>query len=588
MKKIIATFVFLLFGLTFFATAQKERNYIYVLDCTRSMTGFGGNPNIWNQTLQFLQEDIDSQDSDAHIVIVPFQNKPYHQITFDRSSFTPKMWTNDIRPKLDSLVKQAANTNICDAWTAAMSHVNTNKYNYVYLLTDGRDNVKGVAALCNLLSSWCGKYRDTHAFYVMLTKNAIDENIVQAVSGCEQIDLVKEAGTVFVGLDNKTLNINSHQLPALRMLSINSVRPINARVECADPYFSVQLENDAFKGGQGRVKVSLKVSYQQFNQAIGGNEHYAIQAQLIPTTAKVRCENPDFSIEVINKPERILTTKIEKGTKLNNASYYPSFLFWDETVLDTLNVDLEATFNKEAKTYKSAMRIKVASFNEHGEAMPDDYQLLFNGSPLQGNEFTISAEDSKSGLLQIVFNRDAATGKRYFKLSSAGASNLDRVNEVAPRDVEFTLSTKYSIDYNPLAVILFWTGVAFLTLLIVWFCMLKPLNFPKFKGVSFAVLQGVKGVSIFLNVPLKGYRKVVLTNQQQKQSAFSRIFTGRINYFVNEEFTSPIEIEPAKNAIHARFNHMAWTLTPSAKIAKYQEHELENLNTNSKFKVNVQ
>ena len=95
------------------------------------MIGFGGNPNIWNQTLQFLQEDIDSQDSDAHIVIVPFQNKPYHQIAFDRSSFTPKMWTNDIRPKLDSLVKQAANTNICDAWTAAMSHVNTNKYNYV-------------------------------------------------------------------------------------------------------------------------------------------------------------------------------------------------------------------------------------------------------------------------------------------------------------------------------------------------------------------------------------------------------------------------------------------------------------------------
>ena len=47
--KTLKTFALLfMFLLSLASTAQRERNYIYLLDCTKSMTGYGeGNPNIW-------------------------------------------------------------------------------------------------------------------------------------------------------------------------------------------------------------------------------------------------------------------------------------------------------------------------------------------------------------------------------------------------------------------------------------------------------------------------------------------------------------------------------------------------------------
>ena len=53
--------------------AQRQRNYVYLFDCTWSMKRPNG---IWEQAKQFMKDDIDQLDENANVTIVLF-----HQIT---------------------------------------------------------------------------------------------------------------------------------------------------------------------------------------------------------------------------------------------------------------------------------------------------------------------------------------------------------------------------------------------------------------------------------------------------------------------------------------------------------------------------
>ena len=52
--------------------AQRERNYIYVLDFTKSMTGYGGSPKIWNPTRDYLRKELEKHPPGTTLHIVPF------------------------------------------------------------------------------------------------------------------------------------------------------------------------------------------------------------------------------------------------------------------------------------------------------------------------------------------------------------------------------------------------------------------------------------------------------------------------------------------------------------------------------------
>lgn len=55
MKKIFAIFLVLIFSFPAFCQSQtRQRNTIYVFDCTGSMTGYNGAPDIWAPTKAFL------------------------------------------------------------------------------------------------------------------------------------------------------------------------------------------------------------------------------------------------------------------------------------------------------------------------------------------------------------------------------------------------------------------------------------------------------------------------------------------------------------------------------------------------------
>lgn len=145
--------------------AQRERNYIYLFDCTQSMITV---QDIWEPTKTYLREDIERQSPSSTVTIIPFQGNAHPAIQFECKDFN---WSK-IEEQFNKYIKDKTNTNICSAWDNGVKHIDVNKDNYLYILTDGEDNVYGTEALCQRIREWCGKYKNSYAFYVMLTESA--------------------------------------------------------------------------------------------------------------------------------------------------------------------------------------------------------------------------------------------------------------------------------------------------------------------------------------------------------------------------------------------------------------------------------
>ena len=55
--------------------AQRERNYIYVLDCSNSMLGY----HLWDPTMNFLEKSIGNLSDNSMVTIIPFQGKVFEK-----------------------------------------------------------------------------------------------------------------------------------------------------------------------------------------------------------------------------------------------------------------------------------------------------------------------------------------------------------------------------------------------------------------------------------------------------------------------------------------------------------------------------
>ena len=522
----------------------KKSNYIYIFDCTKSMINYG----ILDETLEFLHQDINERIPGNEITIQLFQGKTLESVHFMREDFNDKKWA-----ELEKLIRDHAqnvtNTNICSAWEEGMHFIDTGKYNYIYLMTDGEDNAhgkEGTAMMCKLIREWCGKYRDSRAYYVELYKGAMNSDILKAIKeSCNIIPIHSGDHDHFMAFDKQTITFNTRELDKFARLHSDWSRESPLGVSCSDPYFSVAIDGEKLKeGGVADFKISPKMNLKEFNQAINHSPEYRFTIKLKTDRKDLKIHHPEIEVVVINKPERIINTEVAEGVDLGCANYYPPFLFSGESELDTLTTDLKAQFNEEAIHVGSSLKMQVIS-----DIDGDSFTLLYNGKEMTDKTFTISKDDLQNRL-QIVFGREAKDGERNFILKTIEARQLDRVNQTVPEDFIITLEAEYDIDWNPLKTALFWAGILILALLILWLCVLKPVTRPNFKGVRRISLEDKKDTSYYKTVAAKGYRKIILCQQAKKQNALSKLFGGAINYEINERWTHPIVITPHHRGIH--------------------------------------
>lgn len=557
-----------------FAAAQRERNYIYLLDCTKSMMGYNGAPDIWKPTKDYLKSDIERQTPGTMVHVVPFQGKNLPSYSFEATKFNWKSMESD----LDEIIQNVTNTNICDAWDLGLKFIDVNKDNYIYLLTDGVDNVKGTAELARRLREFCGKYRNTRAFYVLLTKNAtkVDAAIRQIVDNCPDemfVDISQKIIPFGTFDDNITIYANTLKLTKTHKLNFSAAGVFPASVVCNDENFSIAIEGGKIKDGNVSVKISPKKDIKAINSTLPDTYEFTFDVK----AKGVQIINPTVKVVMTNKPERELEI-ISEEQDMGDAEWYDSFLFWGSKEPDTLKVDLKAIFNEEARKDGSTVSVKIADTERL-----KDYKLFFNGNEVTDGTIRFNANSMPANTtLSVVYNSDAKEGKRYLRIIADGPKDLESINGAPVTEFEVTTRGEYDVVWNPLKTILMWLCIIILAALAIWFLILKYIFFPTFKVGSVMVTD-----PYYSNIRLKGARRLIFSNKKIEQSALNRIFTGTVICNVNGCWSQPLIMDPAKKKIRVQRNR-TYVFDPyGAQLNPHTDYVVDNTETNEKIKMTI-
>lgn len=556
--------------------AQRERNYIYLLDCTKSMTGFKGSPNIWKPTKSYLKNELEKHTPGTSLHVIPFQKAVLPCFNFNAEEFNAKKW-KEIEGKIDYYVENPTNTNICDAWKANDRYIDLHKDNYIILLTDGKDNVNGMAAVAKMLSDWCGKYPNTYAFYVQLTEAAIDQGVAKVIDICDNEFVIDASKGIpcFGGFDKGLIiYANTLNLKKIHKIGFSSVGKYAARAVCTDPYFDVKIIDNKIEGGRVPIQIVAKQPVPQINAALPDTYNFTFDVQ----SEEVNIINPTIKVQMTNKPERSLEILSEE-TSMGKATWYDSFLFWGASNPDTLSVDLKAVFNEEAKKDAASVQLLAIDADEK-----KDFKLFYNNQLIENGKIMISSKENTPSILSIVFNPKAQEGTRYLNVKFVAKQELDKINDQPVEQYKLTLRSKYVEKWNPLKIILMWLCILVLAALILWFLIVKHFIYPSI---------GVKTIQIndpyFSKVNVKGKRRVVFTNKNMKQSLISRIFTGEILYKKNEIWTSPLAFEAGTRRKMLRVMRTKdYVFDPyTSTLTAPNDYVVENINDKTKMKITI-
>ena len=188
--KLVVCFAVCLYGFGMNAQTITSEKRIYLFDVTKSMVGRGSvnTPDIFDEVKKSLEEAIeDIADPRTEIVIIPFTNKPAPDEEIIHGTIAKK---DTLQMQIESLDVKSGNTNIADAWLKGIEHLDSTKVNYMFLLTDGLHNTgPNMETLYERLRAWdtISRGRYIFSFYVMLTSNAIEQEIQQITGNTRQM-----------------------------------------------------------------------------------------------------------------------------------------------------------------------------------------------------------------------------------------------------------------------------------------------------------------------------------------------------------------------------------------------------------------
>ena len=579
MNHIKSILFFVLFLSTTSVIAQRERNYIYLLDCTKSMTGYGsGNPDIWDKTKDYLENELNNQTSGTTLHVLPFQSnvlQGYHFLSEDLD------WPK-IEKDLDEIVQNISNTNICAAWDAIDKYIDKHKDNYILLLTDGHDNVNGMDAVASKLRNWCGKHPNTYAFYVQLTKAAVDNRVAEAINICENefvvdaSDATRNKGIPVFGSFDKGLIIyaNTLNLSKTHKIGFSSAGEYNAKAVCNDPYFDVKVVDGTIKNGIVPIQIEARKEISEINSEIPEIYDFTFDVK----GSNVDIINPTVRVRMTNKPERTLEMPSDEAN-MGKATWYDSFLFCGASEPEQLDLDLNTVFNGEAKKDGAIVEFSVTETDG-----AKGFRLLHNGKPIENGRITLSAKAGDKNILSIVYDKDAEEGTRYLTLKPVAKGNLDKINDQPVEEYTLSVRSKYCEKWNPLKTILMWTGIILGAVLLLWFIVLKHILYPTIKVTTIQINE-----PYFSKVKVKGARRVVFTNKIMHQSMINRLFTGRIEYKKNEVWTSPLAFEPGSKKRTLRvIRTKDYVFDPYTSVLKApSDYTITNTNDNTIIKITI-
>jgi len=312
----------------------KKEKRIYMLDITKSMWGSGNNIDIFEEVKNALYKGIeDINDPETIVTIIPFQATHTYEVlpswTFKSGNLTK---LKAVKSKVDTYnvnTVPGGYTDIYSALKKAKDNIDKDRINYIFLLTDGEQSKIpsatkktskidfSIVDLKKSLNNWCdfSMDRNSHLFYVMLSKAAINESIVNIIN--EECNAYIVQGTnmniAFVKPKPKRLKLNLHDDPT--DIEIN-LEANNWGYLKEDTIIDLDLEdNSIFELVDDAVKIESKKLVVKLKNK-GGLSFLELQKVsdiesnlllTLSTKDDLKILNPKIDIVVKNHKERILT-----------------------------------------------------------------------------------------------------------------------------------------------------------------------------------------------------------------------------------------------------------------------------------------
>lgn len=169
----ILTVIFLL-SLLLSAQAQRERNYIYMVEATPSML----HPdNLGKNTRRWLYNEVKALQ-EGTVTLIPYQSEPQKPITFDVNGATDNQidgYLGKAGKTIWKLMQNDGKANLYAALKDAVKHIDNKKDNFIYILSNSTD-LENEEAVCRFIRNWCTMKPDNvYIFYIMLTRNAYSQ-----------------------------------------------------------------------------------------------------------------------------------------------------------------------------------------------------------------------------------------------------------------------------------------------------------------------------------------------------------------------------------------------------------------------------
>lgn len=577
--KYIGLLIAILTGVPF-SYGQREKNNIYLFDCTGSMK----SNRLWEPAKTALDATISTQTSvtGSQFCVIPFGDTPYRYISFGSNQYADEKSVID--DALDKHISEAKYTRISGVLKAGFSKIDPNRENRIYLLTDGMPNGgDSPQKVADVISQWCANHRNCRLFYVALTNGVINPVIRKAIDDCRDAFVVQCEDKVIPQIADISacdLYTSLEELGNARELIFSMPGKYGIRAEAADSLFEVRIQNNSADGG--RILLSLsprqKLDIASLHQKLQGRE-YTFPVSLQCTDKRYFIANPVVMIHVSDEiPAGVTIAQGVDELKTEGAEWYGPFLWSDAAPDSKVMWDLTPVFRNELQNSVLDLTFRAA------EGQNADFQAWYNGRSLS-NGGTIKVEPGKPALIEVQFNHDASAGKRYFSLTPSRAEGLDNINGQPADDYEGTsLRTTYSVRWNPLKTFLFWLGIALLCALVIWFVILRRIFFP---AITMGKIIITGPGTYYATKRIKGARKVILTSGRRSQNIFSRIFTGEIRFIRADHFAPPLTIAAAGGKKKVKLHQenksgSAWEIYPASIFGQYEKGTATNRKTGDK------
>lgn len=533
---------------------------------------------LWEPAKATLDATISSQTSiqGSQFCVIPFGDNPHQPFEFDSSNYNGTK--SAINKAFDNYINQEEFTRISNVLKAGFKIVDANKDNKIYLLTDGMPNGGDSPKLvANTIREWCGNHHNCRLFYVALTKGVINPEIKQAIDDCPDAYIVQCENKVIpqiADLSPSEVYTNLAELSTPREISFSIPGKYALAVEANDSLFDVSVAENAAIDGKIKVYLIAKNGddQAQLYQKLQGRE-YSFPVKIQCKEKGYFIANPEVIIHVSDEtPSKLAIARGEDELRAGGAEWYDSFLWSDAAPEEKIRWDLSPIFTHQFYNSKLTLKFQADNGNEA------DFQAWFNGNPIN-NGSIIQILPDYPAILEVQFNHDAYSGKRYFSLKPAKTEGLDLINERPHDEYEGTsLRTEYDVVWNPLKTALAWLAGILLILLILWLAFLKRLFFPTIR-IAKVTMTGPG--SYYLSKKIKGARKVIFTSKRKSQNILSRIFTGEVRFVRADHFSPDLTIEGAGGKKKVKLQSVgkagnAWDIYPSSIFRQYEKGTITN------------